>query len=81
MVIIRLARHGRIHRPHYHIVVVDSRSPRDGKFLEKLGRYYPHTDKNLYEINLEGILKWLKKGAHISDTVKSLLKKHKITLV
>jgi small subunit ribosomal protein S16 len=80
MVKIRLTRGGRISRPVYTIVAVDSRSPRDGKFLEKLGQYDPLVPEGLKRIKTESLAKWIKSGAHLSDTVRSLLKKHKIAL-
>lgn len=76
MVKIRLARGGRKNRPVYTIVAADSRSPRDGKFLERLGQYDPLAkDKVLNSINKEGISKWLSQGAQISTTVQTLLKR------
>ncbi len=78
MIKIRLARGGRIHKPVYTIVATDSRSPRDGRFLEKLGQYNPASEEVLSAVKTESINAWLDKGAAISDTVKSLLKKHKI---
>ena len=80
MVKIRLARGGRTHRPVYTIVATDSRSARDGQFLEKLGQYDPKASKTLAFVNVEGIQAWIKKGAQVSDTVKSLLKNNNIKL-
>jgi small subunit ribosomal protein S16 len=80
MIKIRLARGGRIHRPIYTIVAADARSPRDGQFLEKLGKYDPEEKEVLSNINVDGISKWLKQGAVMSDTVKSLLKKNKVVI-
>jgi small subunit ribosomal protein S16 len=80
MVKIRLARGGRTHRPVYTIVATDSRSARDGQFLEKLGQYDPKASKTLAFVNVEGIQSWVKKGAQVSDTVKSLLKNNNIKL-
>lgn len=80
MVKIRLARGGRTHRPVYTIVATDSRSARDGQFLEKLGQYDPKASKTLAFVNVEGIQAWVKKGAQVSDTVKSLLKNNNIKL-
>lgn len=81
MVKIRLARYGRKKRPVFTIVATDSRSPRDGRFLEKLGQYDPLCkDNNLKQVKSDAIAKWVKEGAIISDTVKSLLKKHKIQI-
>lgn len=81
MVKIRMARGGRKGQPVYTIVAADSRSPRDGRFLEKLGQYNPMgKDAGLKQVKTESIQKWLKEGAHLSDTVRTLLKKHKISL-
>lgn len=80
MIKIRMTRGGRIKRPVYTIVATDSRCPRDGRFLEKLGQYDPLQPDVLKQVKVEAIGKWLKQGAHLSDTVKSLLKKHKITI-
>ena len=78
MVKIRLARGGRTHHPVYTIVAADERSPRDGRFLEKLGQYDPMSKEVLKNVEKEKIEGWLMKGAQLSDTVKSLLKKHKV---
>ena len=80
MVKIRLQRGGRTHRPVYTIVAANSRAARNGKFLEKLGQYDPKGEKNLVDVNVEGIQAWIGKGAKLSDTVKSLLRKHSIKL-
>jgi small subunit ribosomal protein S16 len=70
---IRLQRHGRKAAPFYHIVVADSRSPRDGKFIEKLGTYNPLTVPATIEINAEQAIVWLDKGAQTSDTTHRIL--------
>ena len=75
MVKIRLRRMGRRNRPFYRVVVADSRSPRDGKFIEIIGHYNPLTDPSLIDINEEKALKWLRCGAQPTDTVRSLLGK------
>jgi small subunit ribosomal protein S16 len=75
MVKIRLRRMGRRNRPFYRIVVTDSRSPRDGKFIEIIGHYNPLTDPATISINEEKALKWLGCGAQPTDTVRSLLGK------
>ena len=81
MLTIRLQRGGRTHMPIYTIVAADSRNPRDGRFSEKLGQYNPHTaDGNLLNVKAERISELIAKGATISDTVRTLLKKNKITL-
>jgi small subunit ribosomal protein S16 len=71
---IRLQRHGRKKRPYYHIVVADSRSPRDGKFIELLGMYNPIVKPASVEIDNEKALDWLMKGAQPTDTVRNILK-------
>ena len=73
---IRLARQGRKKRPHYRIVACDSRSPRDGQFIEKLGTYDPLKDPKIVELNAERVQYWLGVGAQPSERVKSLLDKH-----
>jgi len=75
MVKIRLFRVGRKHRPMYRVVVADSRSPRDGAFIEIIGHYNPLTDPATVDINEEKALKWLKDGAQPTETVSSLLRK------
>ena len=75
MVKIRLRRVGRKHRPIYRVVVADSRSPRDGKFIEIIGHYNPLTAPATFDINEEKALKWLSYGAQPTDTVYSLLRK------
>jgi small subunit ribosomal protein S16 len=80
MVKIRMARGGRKHRPVYTIVATNSRSPRDGQFLQKLGQYDPKAPEVLKSLNVEGIKEWLSKGAQLSDTVRSLLKNSNIKL-
>lgn len=78
MVKIRLARGGRTHRPVYTIVAANSRSARNGRYLEKLGQYDPHAAEVLKDVRTEAVAAWLKKGAQMSDTVKSLFKKNGI---
>lgn len=70
---IRLARHGRKARPFYHIVAADSRSPRDGKFIEKIGTYNPMIPSNRTEIKFERALHWLQVGAEPTATVRNIL--------
>ena len=72
---IRLARHGTKKKPFYRIVVADGESPRDGKFLEKVGTYDPLIEPAKISINSERIKYWMEQGATPSDTVKSLLKR------
>ncbi len=75
MVKIRLRRMGRKNRPSYRVVVADSRSPRDGRFIEVIGHYDPLTDPATIEINEEKALEWLRSGAQPTETVRSLLGK------
>ncbi len=70
---IRLARHGAKKRPYYRIVVADSRCPRDGKFIEEVGRYNPCTEPAMVQFDLEKVDQWIKNGAQPTDTVASLL--------
>jgi small subunit ribosomal protein S16 len=70
---IRLARHGKKSRPFYFIVVADSRAPRDGKFIERIGSYNPVTNPATIDIDFDKALTWLQKGALPTDTVRSLL--------
>ncbi len=72
---IRLARHGAKKRPFYRIVVADSESPRDGRFLEKVGTYNPLTDPAQITLDAERIKYWMDNGAIPTDTVRSILKK------
>jgi small subunit ribosomal protein S16 len=72
---IRLARHGAKKRPFYRIVIADSESPRDGKFLESVGTYDPVADPAKVSLNQERIKHWIGQGAIPTHTVKNLLKK------
>lgn len=71
---IRLRRMGAKKAPFYRVVVADSRSPRDGRFIEEIGYYNPISEPAEIKINEEKVLKWLKTGAEPSETVKQLLK-------
>ena len=71
---LRLTRVGSKKNPIYRIVAADSRSPRDGKFLEIVGRYNPQTDPSTIDFDEERIRHWLSKGAQPSNTVQRLLK-------
>ncbi|HZD59036.1 MAG TPA: 30S ribosomal protein S16 [Anaerolineae bacterium] len=71
---IRLSRVGGKKNPHYRVVVADSRSPRDGRFIEIIGRYNPQTDPSTIEIDNEKASEWLEKGAQPTDQAKKLLK-------
>jgi small subunit ribosomal protein S16 len=71
---IRLQRHGRGKRPFYHIVAADSRAPRDGNYIERLGDYNPLTKPATININVDKAVDWLVKGAEVTDTVNAILK-------
>ena len=75
MVKIRLQRQGKKKAPFYHIVVADSRSPRDGKIIEQIGTYDPMTNPATVVLNKELLEKWIKNGAKPTDTVKALIEK------
>lgn len=70
---IRLQRHGKKGRPFYHIVIADSRAPRDGKFIEKIGTYNPITSPATIDLQLDKAVNWLQNGAQPTDTVRSIL--------
>lgn len=70
---IRLTRQGRKARPYYHIVVADSRAPRDGRFIEKLGNYNPLTNPSTIELDFDKALGWLQNGAQPTDTCRAIL--------
>jgi small subunit ribosomal protein S16 len=70
----RLTRVGSKKNPHYRVVVADSRSPRDGRFIEIIGRYNPQTDPSTIELDEEKVKSWLDKGAQPSQSVSRLLK-------
>ena len=72
---IRLQRHGKKGQPFYHIVVADSRAPRDGKFIEKIGTYNPITNPAQINIKFDRALYWYSVGAQPTDTARSLLSK------
>ncbi|QCX32251.1 30S ribosomal protein S16 [Caloramator sp. E03] len=72
---IRLRRMGAKKAPFYRIVVADSRSPRDGKFIEEIGYYNPIAEPTEIKVDAEKAKKWLSNGAQPSDTVRNLLKK------
>lgn len=77
---LRLQRHGSTHRPFYHIVATDSRRPRDGRFIEKLGYYDPNANPSVMEVKEDRVQYWYSKGAQLSDTVKNILAKKKVNL-
>jgi small subunit ribosomal protein S16 len=70
---IRLQRHGKKGKPFYHVVVADSRAPRDGKFIERLGSYNPNTNPATIVLNFDSALDWLNKGAQPTDTARAIL--------
>ena len=72
---LRLKRMGSKQKPFYRIVAADSRSPRDGRFIETVGTYNPIVKENNVTVKEELVLKWLNNGAQPTDTVKSLLSK------
>ena len=74
---IRLRREGALNRPYYKVVVADSRSPRDGKFIEIIGTYDPKKPDHNSTLKLDRIDHWIARGAQPSDTVRSLIKKNK----
>ena len=74
MLSIRLRRAGATRKPHYRVVVADSREPRDGRFVEVLGHYDPRKEPAVVKIDTERTDYWIGKGAQPSDTVRSLLK-------
>lgn len=75
MVKIRLKRVGKKKAPFYHIVVADSRAPRDGKIIEQVGTYDPMTDPATIVLDNEKVENWIKNGAKPTDTVKALIEK------
>ena len=79
MVVIRMARGGAKNRPFYNIVVADSRMPRDGRFIERIGFYNPKAADNepKYRLALDRVQHWIGRGAQPSDAVKKLIKRGK----
>ena len=69
----RLTRHGRKRYAYYHIVIADSRAPRDGRFIEKIGYYNPNTNPATIELDFDKALDWLLKGAQPTDTCRAIL--------
>lgn len=76
---IRLRRMGAKKAPFYRVVVADSRSPRDGRFIEEIGYYNPTAEPALIKIDEEKAIKWVKNGAQPSDIVKKLFEKSGIS--
>jgi len=70
---IRLQRHGKKGRPFYYIVVADSRAPRDGRFIERLGSYNPNTNPATIDINFDKAVNWVDNGAQPTDTCRAIL--------
>jgi len=77
---IRLARHGHKGYAFYHIVVANSKSPRDGKFIEKIGSYNPNTNPATVEINIDRAITWLNNGAQPTDTARTVLSREGVLL-
>ncbi len=78
---IRLQRNGRKGYAFYSIVIADSRAPRDGKFIEKIGTYNPNTDPATIDLNFERALKWVLTGAQPTDTVRNILSREGIYMM
>ena len=78
---IRLQRHGRKGYAYYPIVVADSRAPRDGKFIERIGSYNPNTNPATISLDFDRALDWVETGAQPTDTVRSLLSKEGVMLM
>jgi small subunit ribosomal protein S16 len=77
MVKIRLTRQGAKKQPHYRIVVIDERKPRDGRPLKFLGTYDPRSNPERLDINVEQLESWIAKGAQLSPTVRTLVKRQR----
>ena len=77
---VRLQRRGGTHNPFYHIVVADKRSPRDGKFIEKLGYYDPKKEPSVMVIKEDRAKYWYSKGAQLSTAVAAIFKKQNLQL-
>ena len=75
MLKIRLRRMGQIHAPFYRVIVADSRSPRDGRFIEEIGTYNPCVEPSEIKIDAEKAKQWIANGAQPTETVAKLLKK------
>ena len=75
MVKIRLQRVGKKKAPFYHIVVADSKSPRDGKIIEQIGTYDPMSEPSVLNLDNEKVEKWIKNGAKPTETVKRLIER------
>src|SRR5262245_20949621 len=77
MVVIRLRRAGSKKRPFFRVVVTDSRSARDSSFVEILGHYNPRTRPAVVQVDMDRVNYWLKRGAQPSDSVRTLIKRHR----
>ena len=77
---IRLSRHGRKKKPIYYVVVADSRSPRDGRFIEKLGIFNPNVHPAAFDVDLERAFYWVMTGAQPSESVRTLLSREGVLL-
>ncbi len=71
---LRLMRMGKTKSPHYRVVVMDGRAPRDGRYIEQIGRYDPRQDPSLIEIDNERAVDWLRKGAQPTEAVSKILR-------
>ena len=78
---IRLQRHGRKGYAYYHIVIADSRAPRDGRFIERIGSYNPNTDPATIDLHFERALYWVNVGAQPTDTVRNILSNEGVMLM
>ena len=78
---IRLQRHGRKGYAYYPIVIADSRAPRDGRFIERIGSYNPNTNPATISLNFDRALYWIEVGAQPTDTVRSILSKEGVMLM
>lgn len=76
MLTIRLTRVGTTKRPFYRVVVMESRVPRDGRFVESLGYYNPRAEPEVVEVDRDRVAHWIGRGARPSDTVRTLLARH-----
>ena len=77
---IRLARHGRKQHAFYHIVVANSRAPRDGRFIERIGSYNPNTNPATIDLDFDKAIEWLYKGAQPTDTTRSILSRQGVMM-
>lgn len=77
---LRLQRRGRKHHPFYQIIVADSRAPRDGKYIERIGSYNPNTNPATITLDFERALYWIQTGAEPTDTVRNILSKEGVLL-